>query len=149
MRSAPDAVTPGIVRRLTFADWWLLGTVTAAQLATGAALRVMPLYAWRLHAARWRSLAQFVVRGSDQRIIWAIEATARRLGFLSTCLIRALVAELVMDAHGAPMTLTIGIRKTPVGDFYAHAWLAREDRVLIGATGDEYVPIASWTGLQG
>jgi hypothetical protein len=136
-------------RRLTLADWWLLGTVTAAQLAAGAALRVMSLSAWRLHAARWRSLAQFVVRGSDQRIAWAVEATGRRLGFLSTCLIRALVAELVMSGHDGPTTLTIGVRKTPVGEFRAHAWLAREDRVLIGATSDEYVPMASWTGLPG
>jgi len=144
-----DAFGRDPARRLTLADWWLLCTVTAAQLAAGAALRVLPLSAWRFRAARWRSLAHLVVRGSNQRIAWAIEATGRRLGFLSTCLIRALVAELVMDAHDGPMTLTIGVRKTPVGQFYAHAWLAREDRVLIGATNDEYVPMASWTGLPG
>jgi hypothetical protein len=146
-RSAPDGVTRGIVRRLTLADWWLLGAVTVAQLATGAALRVMPLLAWRLRAAQWRSLAQLVVRGSNQRIAWAIEATGRRLGRASTCLIRALVAELVMGTNDGPMTLTIGVRKTTGGAIHAHAWLAHEGRVLIGATSDEYLPMASWTGL--
>ena len=148
-RSAPDGISCGIVRRLTLADWWLLGAVTIAQLAIAAALRVMPLSAWRVRAAHWRSVAHVVVRGSNQRIAWAIEATGRRLGRASTCLIRALTAELVMDAHEGPMTLTIGVRKTAAGVLHAHAWVTREGRVLIGATSDEYLPMASWTGLPG
>jgi hypothetical protein len=147
--SARDAVTGAIVRRLSLADWWLLVVATAAQLGVAAGLRIMPLSAWRLHAGGWRSLAQCVVRGSNQRVAWAIEATGRRLGCLSTCLTRALVAELLLDAHEGPMTLTIGVRKTAAGAFHAHAWLAREDRVLVGATSDEYLPMASWTGLPG
>ena len=134
-------------RRLTVADWWLLAVVAAAQLGVAAALRVMPLSSWRVYAGRWRPLARLLVRGSSQRIAWAIEATGRRLSRESTCLIRALVAELVLDAHEGPMTLTIGVRRTEAGAFRAHAWLAREERVLIGATADEYVPLASWTGL--
>ena len=46
-------------------------------------------------------------------------------GTRSSCLIRALVAELLLDAHEGPMTLTIGVRRTAVGAFHAHAWLAR------------------------
>jgi len=145
--SARDAVTGAIVRRLSLADWWLLVVATAAQLGVAAGLRIMPLLAWRRHAGGWRSLAQCGVRGSNQRIAWAIEATGRRLGGLSTCLTRALVAELLLDAHAGPMTLTIGVRKTAAGAFHAHAWLAREDHVLVGATSDEYLPMASWTGL--
>jgi len=149
MRSARDAVTGRIVRRLTLDDWRLLGGVTLAQLGVAVALRIMPLSTWRLRARRWRPLAQSLARGSNQRLAWAIDATGRRLGRASTCLVRALVAELVMDAHDGPMTLTIGIRRTEGGAFHAHAWLAREDRVLIGATSDEYLPLASWTGLPG
>jgi hypothetical protein len=107
----------------------------------------MPLSSWRHRATHWRSIAQLVVRGSNQRIAWAIEATGRRLGRASTCLIRALVAELVMDATDGPMTLSIGVRRTTAGAFHAHAWLAHEGRVLIGATNDEYLLMASWTGL--
>jgi len=136
-------------RRLTLPDWWVLAAVTAAQLAVGAALRVMPLSAWRRRAVRWRSFARFVVRGSNRRIAWAIEATGKRLGPRSTCLIRALVAELVMNAQEGPMTLTIGVRRTAAGAFHAHAWLVQEDLVLVGATSDEYLPMASWTGLPG
>jgi hypothetical protein len=133
----------------SLADWWLLMVATAAQLGVAAALRIMPLSAWRLRAGRWRSLAQFLVRGSNHRIAWAIEATGRRLGRASTCLIRALAAELLLDAHEGPVTLTIGVRRTAAGAFHAHAWLASENRVLVGATRDEYLPMASWTGLPG
>jgi hypothetical protein len=136
-------------RRLTLPDWRVLAAVTAAQLAVGAALRVMSLSAWRRRAVRWRPFARFVVRGSNRRIAWAIEATGRRLGHRSTCLIRALVAELVMNAQEGPMTLTIGVRRTAAGAFHAHAWLVQEDLVLVGATSDEYLPMASWTGLPG
>jgi hypothetical protein len=147
--SARDAVAGAVVRRLSFADWWLLAVATAAQLSVAAALRIMPLSAWRVRAGRWRSLAQCLVGGSNQRIVWAIEATGRRLGRASTCLIRALAAELLLDAHEGPMTLTIGVRRTDAGALHAHAWLARDNRVLVGATSDEYLPMASWTGLPG
>src|SRR5580765_352212 len=73
--SARDAVTGAIVRRLSLADWWLLVVATAAQLGVAAGLRIMPLSAWRRHAGAWRSLAQCAVRGSNQRIAWAIDGT--------------------------------------------------------------------------
>ena len=86
-----------------------------------------------------------LVRGSDDRIAWAIDATGRRLGRLSTCLIRALVGEFLLDPHGGPVCLTIGVKRTAAGTLDAHAWLARQDRVLVGATSDEYVPLVTWT----
>src|SRR5437867_4014798 len=86
--------------QLTLADWWLLATTAVAQVVAAAALHAMPLPALRTRISRFRRLARFLVRGSDERIIWAIEATGRRLGRVSTCLLRALVAELVLDPKG-------------------------------------------------
>jgi len=130
--------------RLTPADWWLLVAATLAQVAAAAALRAMPLPALRARAGRLRRPAQFLVRGSDERIIWAIEATGRRLGRSSTCLLRALVAELLLDTGNGTICLTIGIRRT-ADKLEAHAWLARNGRVLIGAPADEYTPMVDWT----
>jgi len=130
--------------QLTPADWWLLVAVAGAQVVAAAALQAMPLPALRTRASRFRRLAQCVVRGSDERIIWAIEATGRRLGRVSTCLLRALVAELVLDPGGGTISLTIGVRRT-ADTFEAHAWLARNGRVLIGAPADAYAPIVIWT----
>jgi Transglutaminase-like superfamily len=130
--------------RLTPADWWLLVAVTLAQITTAAALRAMPLPTLRSRASRLCRPAQFLVRGSDERIIWAIEATGRRLGRSSTCLLRALVAELLLDTGNGTICLTIGIRRT-ADNLDAHAWLARDGRVLIGAPADDYTPIVDWT----
>jgi hypothetical protein len=130
--------------QLTPADWWLLVAVAVAQVVAAAALHAMPLPALRTRASRFRRLAQCLVQGSDERIIWAIEATGRRLGRVSTCLLRALVAELVLNPTGGTISLTIGVRRT-ADAFEAHAWLARNGRVLIGAPADAYAPIAIWT----
>ena len=132
---------------LTAADCRLLAAAAAAQVVTAAALRAVPLPPLRAGASRCRRFAQVLVRGSDQRIVWAIEATGRRMGRLSTCLIRALVAEFLVDPDAGPVSLTIGVRRTAAGMLEAHAWLARKDRVLIGATTDEYIPLATWTSL--
>jgi Transglutaminase-like superfamily len=131
--------------RLTAADWRLLVVVAVAQVVAAAAVRVMSLPAWRAGSRRFGRLAQVLVRGSDERIVWAIEATGRRLGRLSTCLVRALVAELVLDPKGEPLSLAIGVRRAAAGTLEAHAWLAGKDRVLIGATADEYTPLVNWT----
>ena len=129
---------------LTAADWRLLVAVAVAQVVAAAALRAMPLQALRARAGRFRRLAEFLVHGSDERIVWAIEATGRRLGRLSTCLIRALVAELLLDSKDGPLNLTIGVRRTAAGTLEAHAWVSRRDRVLIGATADDYLPLVNW-----
>jgi hypothetical protein len=106
----------------------------------------MPMQPLRATASRFRRIARFIVRGSDERKAWAIEATGRWLGRLSTCLIRAMVAELVLDPANGPLSLTIGVRRTTAGALDAHAWLARQGRVVIGGTtAGEYVPLATWT----
>jgi Transglutaminase-like superfamily len=130
--------------RLTPADWWLLVAAALAQVAVAAALRAMPLPVLRARAGRLRRPAQFLVGGSDERIIWAIEATGRRLGRSSTCLVRALVAELLLDTGNGSICLTIGIRRT-AGTLEGHAWLARNGRVLIGAPADQYTPMVDGT----
>jgi hypothetical protein len=131
-------------RRLTLTDWRLLGAVAVAQIMVAAALRMMPLPALRTGGRRVRRLARVLVGGSDERIVWAIEAAGRRLGRLSSCLVRALVAEVVLDPSRGPLSLTIGVRRTS-GMLEAHAWLTRQDCVIIGATSDQYIPIVNWT----
>jgi len=142
---SPRGLSAGRCRDLTAADRELLVAVAVAQVVAAAALRAMPVQALRARAHRFRRFAQFLVRGSDERKAWAIEATGRRLGRLSTCLIRALVAELLLDSNHGPVSLTIGVKRTAGGAIEAHAWVARKNRVLIGTTADTYVPLVTWT----
>jgi len=130
-------------------EWWLLAAAALAQLTVVVALRATSLAATRRGLRHVRPAARLLVRGSDAAIVWAIEAVGRRFGRLSTCLTRALAGELLLDhASGAPVTLTIGVRRTESGVLEAHAWLARSDRVLLGGTSDGYVPLANWPGLS-
>ena len=145
-RAPREPATAAIVRarrRPGAADWRLLAGAAVTQVVAAAALRVMPLSALRRRADRWRSIARTVVHGSDERVIWAIDATGRRLGGLSTCLVRALVAELAVDDR-EDLVLTIGVKRTADGAVGAHAWLARGNRVLIGSSPDGYVPLVEW-----
>ena len=130
------------------ADWRLLLIVALAQVMIAAALRVMPPSALRAGTARFRRLAQLVGHGSQERIIWAIEAAGRRLRGISTCLVRAFVAELLLGSPARPLCLTIGVRRAANGILECHAWVADEDRVLIGATSDEFVPVLQWSTLS-
>jgi hypothetical protein len=129
---------------LTATDWQLLAAAALAQVITAAALRAMPLLSLRTRAARVRRLAQMLMRGSEERVVWAIEATGRRLGNTSTCLVRAVVADLVLGSPEHPLCLTIGVRRAAGGPLEAHAWVARQDRVLVGAPPEDYVPLVGW-----
>jgi hypothetical protein len=128
-------------------EWRLLAAAAVAQFIASVALRATSLAAARSAVRRIRPAARLLVRGSDDdAIVWAIEAVGRRFGRMSACLSRALAGELLLDANGAPVTLTIGVRRTEAGALEAHAWLARKGRVLLGGTSDGYVPLADWTG---
>ena len=128
---------------LTLSEWRLLIVVAGAQIATHAALRVMPLPALRRRAAQLHPLVRLAARASDERVIWATGATGRRLGRVSTCLTRALVVELVIGT-ASDLTFSIGVRRMGASALEAHAWLARRDRVLVGATADDYAPLVEW-----
>ena len=144
----PGPRSPGRRAALTWADWRLLVAVAVAQAITSAALRAMPLPALRTRASRLRRIARFVAPDSEERVVWALEATGRRLAGLSTCLVRALVAELLLGSPDQPTRLTIGVRHGMNGStLESHAWVAREGRVVIGAPPDGYISLVEWSSL--
>ena len=126
----------------------VLVTVALAQVTVSLALRMMPPAALRLSVARLRSLMQLLVRHtSPQDVVRAIEAVGRRLPGLSTCLVRAFVAELLLGSPARPLRLTIGVKQTPAGLLQSHAWVTDQDSVVIGAPCDGFVPIVEWSTL--
>src|SRR5262245_19183526 len=123
-------------------------TIALAQVMVGMALRMMPPAALRLRVARVRSLAQLLVRDAlPHDVVRAIEAVGRRLPGLSTCLVRAFVAELLLGSPARPLRLTIGVKQTPDGLLESHAWVTDQDSVVIGAPCDGFVPIVEWSTL--
>jgi hypothetical protein len=129
----------------SLSDWTLLGGATLTQLAAAGALRVMSLPALRAQARRLRPIAQMLLRGSDDRIIWAVEATGRRLAPFSTCLVRALVIETRLSSRERPASLVIGVKRGPSGSLQSHAWVLRDGCPIVGGPLDEgFVRVATW-----
>jgi len=131
--------------RLTAGDWLLLAGAAAAQIAAYCALNAVPLSRLGPAAARLRPLARVLLNGSDERVIWAIEATGRRLRGASTCLVRALVAQIRFAASDRAVRLEIGIRRVCGGAIESHAWVSDGDRVIIGGpVAPDFVRLAVW-----
>ena len=134
----------GVHRRFAFRDWVLLGAVAALQLAIAAALRFGSLsLARRLSAPSGRAIGAGVCR-DERRVVWAIEATGRRLAPLSTCLVRALAAEAILRSASRALRFAIGVRHCADGSLQAHAWVAEGSRVLIGGSREPYERLVEW-----
>ena len=97
-------------------------------------------------AARGGWLLRKLARAETTRIVWAVEATGRRLGSLSTCLVRAVVAEAILNTPDRPLRFSIGVKRAGDGSLQAHAWLTDGGRVVIGATPDHYLDLVEWSG---
>ena len=119
------------------------------QMLTACALRAMSLSTLRMLFARLRPLAHLLLQGSDERVVWAIEASGRRLAGLSTCLVRAIIVDMRLSTPDRPLRLTIGVKRALPGDLLqAHAWVDDRDRSLIaGSTAEEFHPMLAWDSL--
>ena len=128
-------------------DFRLLAIVGLTQLVLGAAVRVARVAALAAAIRRQRGRAQWIVGAPDERIAWAIEVVGRRLPGISTCLVRALAADLFLTTAARPGHVRIGVRRTAAGELQSHAWFEREARILVGAAGaDDYVQFTTLDG---
>lgn len=69
-------------------------------------------------------------------LTWALETVDTLLPGTGTCLRVALVGDRLLGARGFDATLRIGVATDERGAFEAHAWLERDDRVLVGDLTD-------------
>jgi len=133
---------------LTASDWRLVAGASVAQIAAACALRWLPLPTVRSLGARLRPLAHVLLKGSDERVLWAIEATGRRLPRVSTCLVRAMVADVRLSSLRRPLQLRIGVSRVPTGDLRSHAWLMDRERLLLGGpVAPEFQLFVAWESL--
>jgi hypothetical protein len=105
-----------------------------------------------LDRARWvsRRLARIVPPRSVEQpdhITWAVTCAAAFLPGSGTCLAQAVVGEALLAAHGYSSTVRLGVKKSSA-EFAAHAWVEREDTVVIGELSDldQYQPLSEWSG---
>lgn len=133
-------------RTLSCRDCRLLFCVSAAEPIALTALGCGSVRGARRLLAWLRPLAlEFSGRPSEERVIWALAARGRWCSGGSTCLGRALVAELLLETIERPLTIVIGVAAV-AGGMRSHAWIERNGHVLVG--GDDarrqYAPLAAW-----
>jgi transglutaminase superfamily protein len=76
-----------------------------------------------------------------ERIIWAVSAADRVIP-QSTCLVRALAAQVLLARRGHASQLRLGVAGVGGRAFEAHAWLEQGDHVLIGGPIEgRYAPL--------
>ena len=75
---------------------------------------------------------------SVSRLMWAVNASSHYV-FRSTCLTKALTAQILLEQYGYESTLKVGVFRDE--EFEAHAWVEHEGEVVMGASEKEYVPI--------
>ena len=110
----------------------LLAQVSVLQLAVAFALRVVRWPTLRRAMPLFRAVGVTpfgAIREPD--FLWALDASARRLPRVSNCLVRGLVAELVLDSREDPVQITIGVRRI-AATLEAHAWVERNGSVIVG-----------------
>ena len=79
-----------------------------------------------------------------KRIVWAASAVARRLLPERPCLTQALVVQFLLRRRGdETATLHIGVAKDETRGIAAHAWIERDNEVIIGgaASPEQYRPL--------
>ena len=94
-------------------------------------LRYLPLrnvqHALAEISMEWRSHSPC----APDRIAWAIQKAASSLAD-SNCLVQALAGQALLVRYGYESVLTIGVAKDGYDRFAAHAWVKRENEVVIG-----------------
>ncbi len=92
-----------------------------------------------------RVVSRFTVVSSESHIIplkkltWAVDVMSRYVP-KATCLTRALTAQILLAGQNYNSNLRIGVSKNN-GEFEAHAWLESGDKIVLGESETEYIPI--------
>lgn len=146
-------MTPMRVRRF----WMALRTLTPGERHLLAEAAMLTAVVWLgLRTLSFASLRQ-VLEACCRRtaghpsdplsgIAWAVQAASRRIPGGRTCLVEALVADVMLRRRGYQPVLHLGVRKqhdrTP--PLTGHAWVVCNNRVVVGTVAD----LAGYTAMS-
>jgi hypothetical protein len=117
--------------------------------AVAIGLRLLPLLSLeralhRLGRARARRSGGL----APDIIVWAVTAVS---GYVprATCLVRALALQTLLEEHGWPSRLCVGIGHSADGRLGGHAWIEAPDgRVINGDLRRPYIPLLLFDGVK-
>jgi hypothetical protein len=114
-------------------------------LTLRAGIAILGFNRLRKHQGKLGRCLILVPRPSKADVVWAVETAGRH----KSCLLRALVAELLLKRAGCPTALRIGVARGSPRDtagensLAAHAWIECEGEILFGDVEDglDYVAL--------
>lgn len=71
-------------------------------------------------------------------IIWSVKVAANHIHG-ATCLVQAITAQILMTHYKHNSTLRIGVNKSD--KFKAHAWIEMDNKIILGESPVDFVPI--------
>lgn len=109
------------------ANLWLVSDLSS--FVTGAVISVDEEDAEKLAAAR--------------RIGRIVETVCRHTPWESKCLVKAIVAKIILRYYGINNTLFLGVGRYEGDDLVAHAWLRYGETIITGGHGTEKFTIVA------
>ena len=136
-------------RRLVIEAAALLGLVGASMSVCGFATSrpLLERCARNRKASRTSAIAGSLPASVEpSTVAWAVTAAASRFPLWHTCLVKALVTDLMLKRRGKPSAIFVGVRRGQVAaSIDAHAWVESGGAVVIGALDD----LGDFTVLSG
>jgi hypothetical protein len=112
-------------------QWFVIEFVTILFCTSGALLLCQFQVIRRLLLAWARMTRPLFGPMEAEALLCGMERVASRFRGMHTCLAVALAAEALMKKHGHGTVLCLGAKRER-GRFAAHAWLERDNSVVIG-----------------
>ena len=132
---------PRSERRLLLNAAFLLGAIRVG-------LWLLPFQTLRRLLARiYATRTQLQKRVSVGRVVWAVEVVSWYMPGVK-CLARALATQMLLNQHGHPAHLRIGVARSETGQLQAHAWVESQGRIVSGGLRDlwRYTPLPPLEG---
>lgn len=109
---------------------WLLLEAAVLLVAVRAALLIAPFGTVRRHLKVFSGAPGG--RDDVRSVGWAVQAVARRLSSRPSCLLQALVADLMLRRRGCRSAVQFGVRRAHPHHLDGHAWVECEGTVVVG-----------------
>jgi hypothetical protein len=71
-----------------------------------------------------------------RQVIWAVERSTTLMPGGAKCLAKALTTQVLLERRGCDCELKIGVAKTDQGQLEAHAWIEKDQQVIMGQLPD-------------
>ena len=134
MNTSADRAHADRKRHLGPREWLLLAETMATLAAASAAIQILPFRkVVRLASPRPKAgRSPALVHNGADRVIWAVEAVARRVPWRTVCFQKGLALHLMLRRRGVDSMLHYGAGKDAEGALAAHVWISVDGQTVLG-----------------